>query len=307
MDIGLINYLLLSLYMAAIYAIMTLGLNFQWGMAGLFNIGIAVFFAIGAYTYSILSSPDVVGRLGGFNAPIALSIILAGVISALFSYPIGKICLRFRADYLAISTIGFAEIVHLFIKGQDNITGGVLGIQNVAKPFTIFSYSLSLLLMLGLILAIVFSIYYFSQKHLLSPWGRMMNAVKDDEVLAKSIGKNIEKSKLEVFILGSFIMGISGAMFAALNGSMSPEAINNMVITFLVWIMLILGGSGSNKGALIGSFIIWAIWSGTEIITNMFPSQIAIESKYMRLFLIGLFLQVILQFYPKGLIKNNKL
>jgi len=305
MDPGLLNYLLFIFVLVGIYGLMSLGLNVQWGLAGLFNAGIAGFFAIGAYTSAILTSPEVAGRVGGFGLPILVGWAGAMILSVALAWPIGRVCLRLRSDYLAIATIGVAEIIRLVARSEDWLTGGVRGISGIPRPFGELSYLASQWAYLAIVLTVVVMAYLMIERQLNAPWGRMMRAIRDNEAAAAAMGKRVDKRRLEAFILGSALMGLAGALFVHFNRSITPEAIDPMIVTFLVWIMLILGGSGNNRGALLGALLIWLIWSMSELLTDLLPTEIAIQAKYARMFLIGLALQLVLRFRPEGILAER--
>jgi len=306
--IGLANYAVFMGILIGIYALLSLGLNIQWGFTGLFNAGIAGFFAIGAYTSAILTSTPALGRMGGFEWPIALGWAAAMIVAGLIAWPIGKVCLRFRSDYLAIATIGVAEIIRLIIKSEDWLTGGSRGITGIPRPFGDLPYVQSQLAYLGLVILAVLVVYLLVERQLKAPWGRMMRAIRDNESAAAAMGKQVEARRLQAFIFGSAIMGLAGALFVHFNRSITPEAIDPMIATFLIWIMLILGGSGNNRGAILGAFVIWTIWSVSEMLTDRLPTEIAIQAKYIRIFIIGLMLQLVLRFRPEGILpeEHNK-
>ncbi|MDX5446091.1 MAG: branched-chain amino acid ABC transporter permease [Zoogloeaceae bacterium] len=303
--LGLLHYALFMLVLVGIYGLMALGLNVQWGLTGLFNAGIAGFFAIGAYASAILTSPAVAGRLGGFALPVPVGWLSAMALAALLAWPIGKICLRLRSDYLAIATIGVAEIIRLAIRSEDWLTGGVRGIADVPRPFGELPYLASQFAYLTLVIAAVVIAWLLVERQLRSPWGRMMRAIRDNETAAAAMGKQVESRRLEAFILGSALMGLAGALFVHFNRSITPDAIDPMIVTFLVWIMLILGGSGNNRGALLGALVIWLIWSLSELATDRLPTEVAIQAKYARMFLIGLALQLVLRFRPDGILPEE--
>ncbi len=303
--IGLFNYGVFLLIFIGVYALLALGLNIQWGFAGLFNVGVAGFFAVGAYTSAILTSAPVDGRIGGFELPVAAGWIGAMAMAGLIAWPIGKICLRLRADYLAIATIGVAEIIRLVIKSEDWLTGSARGIANLPRPGGDLEYTTSLLVYLGIVFACLFAAYLLVERQLRAPWGRMMRAIRDNETAARAMGKDVPYRRLEAFIFGACLMGLGGALFAHFNRSITPEAIDPMIATFLIWIMLILGGSGNNRGAILGAAVIWLIWSLSEIATDQLPTEYAIKAKYIRIFLIGLMLQLVLRFRPDGLLPER--
>lgn len=300
--IGLANYAVFMAIFIGIYALLALALNIQWGFTGLFNAGIAGFFAVGAYTSAILTSAEATSRLGGFELPVIIGWLGAMLAAGAIAWPIGKICLRFRSDYLAIATIGIAEIIRLVIKSEGWLTGGARGVNNIPRPFGDLDYFMSQLAYLGLVLAILAAVYFAIERQIHAPWGRMMRGIRDNELAANAMGKNIEKRRLEAFIFGAAIMGLGGALFAHFNRSITPEAIDPMIATFLVWIMLILGGAGNNRGAILGVAVIWIIWSMSEMLTDQLPAEYAIKAKYLRIFVIGLLLQLILRFRPEGIL-----
>ncbi len=300
--IGLLNYAVFMAIFIGIYSLLALGLNIQWGFSGLFNAGIAGFFAVGAYSSAIVTAPESSVHLGGFQMPVVVGWIVAMIAAGLIAWPIGKVCLRFRSDYLAIATIGVAEIIRLIVKSEGWLTGGARGINKVPRPFGDLSYLYSQLAYLALVIAIVFAVYWAIERQISAPWGRMMRGIRDNEDAATAMGKDIKARRLEAFIFGAAIMGLGGALFAHFNRSITPEAIDPMIATFLIWIMLILGGSGNNRGALLGVAVVWIIWSASEFLTDQLPTEYAIQAKYMRVFVIGLLLQLVLRFRPEGIL-----
>lgn len=304
---GILNYFIFLGILTGIYAILALGLNIQWGLSGLFNIGIVGFFAIGAYTFGIVSGRMDDYHIGGYEMPIVFGVIVAMLLSALFAFVIGKVCLHLRSDYLAITTIGLAETIRLFLKTETWLSGGPRGIIGIPRPFSDLAYSESQLAFLALVCTIVLLVYFLLQQQIKSPWGRMMRAIRDNEISARSVGKDIEARHLHAFIFGCILMALSGALFAMLNRSITPEAMDPIHITFLIWVMLILGGSGNNRGALLGALIVTTLWSASELVTDQLPEQIAIQAKYIRAFLVGLILQLILRFRPEGLLPDFRL
>jgi branched-chain amino acid transport system permease protein len=305
--IGLATYGSHLLVFMAIYAILALGLNIQWGFTGLFNAGIAGFFAVGAYASAIVTSAFAEGRVGGFGLPAPVGWVAAMLAAGLIAWPIGEICLRFRSDYLAIATIGVAEIIRLIARSEEWLTGAAAGIANLPRPFAgqggdmaaALTSNLAYLAMVG---GFLLAAYLLVERQLRAPWGRMMRAIRDNETAARAMGKDVEARRLQAFIFGSALMGLGGALFAHYNRSITPEAIDPMVATFLIWIMLILGGSGNNRGALLGVAVVWTIWSMSEILTDQLPPEYAIQAKYLRVFVIGLALQLVLRFRPEGLL-----
>jgi branched-chain amino acid transport system permease protein len=303
MDIlATLNYPVYLAIFVCIYGCLAIGLNVQWGYAGLFNAGVAGFFAVGAYTSAILTSPDVEDRLGGFDLPVPVGIAGAMLMAALVAWPIGKICLRFRGDYLAIVTIGVAEAIRLVARSEDWLTGSTRGVNDVPRPFGSLPYAYSQLAFLALAAAAVVVVYILVERQSVSPWGRMMRAIRDNEDAAAAMGKNVPQRRLQAFVLGAAFMGLGGALYAHLGRSITPEAIDPMISSFLIWIMVILGGSGNNRGVLLGVLVVWVIWSASEFITDLLPTAISLQAKYGRIFVIGLVLQLVLRFRPEGIL-----
>jgi branched-chain amino acid transport system permease protein len=305
--IGLATYAAHLAVFMGIYGILALGLNVQWGFTGLFNAGIAGFFAVGAYASAILTSAYVEGRIGGYGLPTPLGWAGAMLAAGAIAWPIGRICLRLRSDYLAIATIGVAEIIRLVARSEGWLTGAAAGISNLPRPFAgpggdPVAALTSTLSYLAMVAVILLAAYWLVERQLAAPWGRMMRAIRDNETAARAMGKDIEARRLQAFIFGAALMGLGGALFAHYNRSITPEAIDPMVATFLIWIMLILGGSGNNRGALLGVVVVWTIWSTSELLTDMLPAEYAIQAKYLRVFVIGLALQLVLRFRPEGLL-----
>ena len=291
--LGYFLYLMSLLTVGGIYALLALGLNVQWGFAGLFNAGIAGFAAIGAYTYALLTTAESTFHYGGFGLPLFIgelaSMILAGIMAAI----IGFICIRLRADYLAIATIGIAEIIKLIIKNESQITNGPRGINKIPrtwdhiteerfysgvpynwiqdnqdweKLFDVLPYWWWQPVFAATILAIIFFVYLLLERARLSPWGRMMTAIRENEGAASAAGKNVTRRRIEAFILGAIIMGLAGAFLAQHVKLIEPtQTFDPSKMTFLVWVMLIAGGSGNNRGAILGAFLVWFIWSSSEL------------------------------------------
>ncbi len=302
---GLASFLVFFLTLAGIYAIMTLGLNVQWGFSGQFNIGIAGFWAVGSYAAAILTTPESPYHLGGFAWPMLPSALFAAALSALIALLIGLICVNLRTDYLAIATIGIGEIIRLVLKNEEWLTNGVRGIPAIPRPFSGYGRDVQALLFLALVVAAIIVVHALLERARRSPWGRVQRAIRDNEAAARASGKNVLRFRLEAFVLGAAIMGFGGALYAHFAGFISPEAFDPLFATFLVWVMLIAGGSGNNRGAILGAFAIWALWSGTQFLTAYLPIEWAARGGALRVLLVGLLLQVILISRPEGLLPER--
>lgn len=303
MDItSLIHYALFFLSIAGVYAALTLALNLQWGLTGLFNLGVAGFFAVGAYTSAILCSPPSPDFIGGFNMPVVVGVLGAMLFSGLVAILVGLATIRLRTDYLAIATIGIAEIIRIVIKNEEWLTNGVRGIPGIPHPFG----TSNRVVLLVLVLVVVAIIYFLVERARVSPWGRVLRAVRENEDGAIAAGKHVNRYRLEAFAVGSALMGLAGALYAHFIGFVSPEAFKPLYGTFLVWVMLIAGGSGNNRGALIGALGIWIIWSGSQILTDILPAAYATQAGAVRVLLIGVLLQVVLLTRPQGVLPERQ-
>jgi branched-chain amino acid transport system permease protein len=300
---GLVNYGIFFLTLAGIYAILTLGLNIQWGYAGMLNIGVGAFFAVGAYTSAIVTAAPSEAFLGGFDWPILPGMVLAMGVSGILAFLIGLITLPLRSDYLAIATIGIAEIVRLVLKNEAWLTNGVRGIAGIPKPLSWLGTSPWILL--GVVLVLLVGVFWLSDRAYHAPWGRVLRGIREDEAATQAAGKDVLSFRLQAFVLGSMMMGLGGALYAHFVGFISPEAFQPEFATFIVWVMLIAGGSGSTRGAVLGAFVIWGIWSGTELLTNLLPLAWVTRGSALRLLLIGVLLQVILLTRPEGILPER--
>jgi len=299
----LIGYGAFFLTTALIFSLITLGLNLQWGLTGLFNVGLAGFVAIGAYTSALLTTPDDAARLGGFGLPILVGWLGAMIVGGIAAALTGIATLRLKSDYLAITTFGVAVVVQLVALNAQKLTGGPFGIGFIPRPFgglaeTPLLFNLSNLAVVSAVTLIV----YLALEHLSrSPWGRVLKALREDERAAISLGKSARFYRVQAFAVGGAIMALAGALQAHFTGFIAPD--NYLpILTFQVWVMLIVGGSGSNLGAVIGSVLVWGIWAGSGTLTSvLFPPEQQARAASLQIVTIGVMLCVILLIRPNGL------
>ena len=306
--IDLLGYGAFFLSMALTYAIICLGLNVQWGQTGLFNVGVAGFVAIGAYASALLTTPDTPDRLGGFGLPIVAGWIGAALATGLASFLVGALTVRLRADYLAIATFGVAVMVQLCLLNLQGLTGGPFGIGFIPRPFaaTATNPALFAALTLALLLAVVAALYLGLERLLRSPWGRVLRAIREDETAARALGKNADRFRLQAFAIGGAIMGLAGAAQAHFIGFIAPENYQPM-LTFQVWAMLIAGGSGNNRGAILGAIVVWGLWAfSAPAIAALFPPDQQARAAALRIVLIGVGLCAILLVRPRGLLGETR-
>jgi len=407
------NSALLILNMGLISAIMSLGVNLQWGFAGLFNVGVMGFVALGGLATVLISMPPVTeawsagglrtmlglvigvaslwltslaiarlpsgkakilgiiaglivgffafrfvfdggvsaieavnpastGYLGGLGLPILLAWPAGGLLAAGVAWVIGKTALGLRSDYLAIATLGIAEIILAIMKNEDWLARGVKNVIGLPRPvpyevdlqnnpdFVATATDLGMnavtassiyvkLCYAGLFTVVLLLLLWMAQNALRSPWGRMMRAIRDNETSAEAMGKDVTKRHLQIFVLGSAICGIAGAMMTTLDGQLTPAGYQPLRYTFLIWVMVIVGGSGNNFGAVLGGFVIWFFWVQVEPIGGFLMQAITSGMEdasplkqhlissvaHMRLFTMGLILLLVLRFSPKGLIPEK--
>ncbi|TPI11247.1 branched-chain amino acid ABC transporter permease [Mesorhizobium sp. B4-1-3] len=299
----LVGYGAFFLTTALIFSLVTLGLNLQWGLTGLFNVGLAGFVAIGAYTSALLTTPDDPARLGGFGLPILigwLGAMFAGGVAAALT---GIATLRLRSDYLAITTFGVAVVVQLVALNAQKLTGGPFGIGFIPRPFgdlaeTPLLFNLS---NLAIVSAVTLAAYLALEHLTRSPWGRVLKALREDERAAISLGKSARFYRVQAFAVGGAIMALAGALQAHFTGFIAPDNYLS-ILTFQVWVMLIVGGSGSNAGAVAGSVLVWAIWAGSGALTSvLFTPEQQARAASLQIVAIGVMLCVILLVRPKGM------
>ena len=402
----ILNYCLIA-------SIMALGLNIQWGYAGLFNVGLMGFAALGGIAAVLVSmepvpeawaaggagigaglitsiatvvlaimayrrlpkgalkgwgmtgiivlgyflaryffdpavariesvNPAQSGFLGGLGLPIAWSWLVGGLLAAAVAAVIGKVTLGLRSDYLAIATLGISEIIIAVLKNEDWLTRGVKNVNGLPRPVP-FEYDLQQtvwaqewaarfgadlqdftsiyvkLCYAGLSLVILLALFWLAQTAIKSPWGRMMYAIRDNETAAEAMGKHVKGRHLQVFIIGSAVVGLAGAMMTTMDGQFTPTTYNPLRFTFLIWVMVIVGGSGNNLGSILGGFVIWFFWVEAEpmgyALLNFLTSGMAQESSlrahlldsaaHMRLITMGLILLLTVRFRPRGLLPER--
>ena len=287
-------------------------------------------------------NPAHTGYLGGLGLPVIIAWPVGGLFAAGAAWVIGKTALGLRSDYLAIATLGIAEIIIAVLKNEDWLSRGVKNVIGIPRPVP---YEIDLqnnpgfveraagfgfdpvegstlwvkFLYIVLFAAVLLLLLWMSQRALNSPWGRMLRAIRDNEVAAEAMGKDVTARHLQVFILGSAICGIAGAMMTTLDSQLTPGSYQPLRFTFLIWVMVIVGGSGNNFGAVLGGFLMWYLWVMVEPMGLWLMNMITygmndgywlkdhlIESAaHMRLMTMGAVLLLVLRFSPRGLIPEK--
>lgn len=311
------------LALGTMWAILSLGLNVQWGYTGLFNAGVAAFWAIGAYTAALFATgpspydpfgyPRVFGGfdqffpvIAGLHTSILVGFALAILLPALIAFLIAIPTLRLRADYLAIATLGLAEIIRIFLLGMEPLTGGVFGIFSIPRPITFTEVWMTNTVFFGIALGILLSILIVLERMMRSPWGRLLKAVREDEQAVVAMGKDTYVLKLQAFILGAAVMGAAGWVFAHFAARISPDLTFTPLDTFLVWVMVIIGGSGNNRGAVLGGYIIFGLDAALRRSTTLFPAFLEERVFFLRLMVVGILLILLVIYRPQGVMKEPK-
>ena len=301
---GWLSYGSFFLVFASTFAIIVLGLNLQWGFTGLFNVGVAGFVAVGAYTSALLTTPEVAGRWGGFGLPVVIGWLAAMAMTGLAGLVVGALALRLRHDYLAITTFGIAVTIQLVANNATAITGGPFGVQFIPRPMqawlgTGLPWTLAYL---ALALALLGLVYLALEKLVRSPWGRVLRAIREDEDAAASLGKRPFVFRLQSFVLGSMLMGLGGAVYAHFVGYIAPEDFLP-ILTFQLWAMLIVGGSGNNRGAVLGAFVVWTFWAAAgSLLRGWIPQAEQARAAALQVVLIGVLIALMLVLRPRGLL-----
>ena len=268
-------------------------------------------------TQSIVSQH---GFIGGLGLPVWAGWLVGGILAGTVAYFIGHICLGLRSDYLAIATLGVAEIIKAFLKNSDWLTRGTLTVSPLPWPVPGASevgFVMARALYLSVTAVLIAIIFYLLHRAYNGPWGRMMRAIRDNELSSSAMGKDVNQRRLEVFVLGCILMGIGGAALATFNGIFDPNGYLPLNHTFLIWVMVILGGPGNNLGTIFGAVFVYVIWVMSEpvalFILNSIsylgdlwfaweaPSDFSSRALQARVFSIGLIITLVLRYAPKGL------
>jgi len=305
--IGVISYLVFFATVASILAIAVLGLNLEWGNTGLFNGGVVAFFGAGAYGTLILGGPAQPDHLGGFALPYPAALAGGMVIAGLMAWIVGVLTLRLRHDYLAIATFGVAVAFENVMRNAEGLAGGAKGLRGFERPLRAwlgdgFSYNL---LFLIFVLGFLVATYLFLERLIRSPFGRLLRAIREDETAARSLGKTPARVRLTAFVAGSVIMGLAGGLYATFYAFVSPQDVLP-ILTFQIWAMLIVGGAGNNRGAVIGAFLIWGAWTASGWALSRFaPLELQLYTGSIQFVLIGVVIVGMLLWRPQGLLKES--
>lgn len=305
--IGVVSYLVFFATMAGIMAIVTLGLNLHWGYTGLFNGGVVAFFGMGAYGTIILGGPAEAGQFGGFGLPYLIALGGGILAAAALAWVVGLLTLRLRHDYLAISTFGVAVALETLARNAQWLTGGARGMRGFPRPLEDlidgnFAYGLVFLLIVLIALALV---WVGIERLVHSPFGRALRAIREDEVAARALGKNPARLRLWSLVIGAAIMGAGGGLYVSYTAFISPQDLLP-ILTFQIWAMLIVGGAGNNRGAVLGAVLIWGVWTLSGFaLTRLAPAALQIDAGSIQYILIGSLIVAMLIWRPQGLLPER--
>lgn len=305
MDI--LSYLVFFSVVSGIYAIATLGLNLQWGFTGIMNVGVVGFFGVGAYATAFLTGPTYADAFGGFGLPPLLGYLGAMIASGLVALVVGLLTIRLRHDFLAISTFGAAVCIQLVAMNLKPITRGFDGLHSLPRPFAGLAASpvMANAYFLAMVVCIIVAVVWALERMVRSPWGRVLRAIREDEDASAALGKNAFAFRLQTFVMGSMLMGLSGGLYASFTDFISPQDLLP-ILTFQVFVMLIVGGSGNNYGAVLGAVLIWALWTLTEtFLSAVLPTGLKQQVSAIRVVLVGLILVLMLLYRPQGLLPER--
>jgi branched-chain amino acid transport system permease protein len=286
-------YFLDLVVFVGIFGIVALSLNLEFGFAGLANFGKVAFFLIGAYTYALLSQ---------IGIPFSICLIVGALISALFGLLVALPTLRLRADYLAISVLAFGEILRLIVKSEKWLAGGDWG-MSVAPIFPWTGSELIYRLEnIGLVFVCLIICFVVAQLLANSPYGRVVRAIREDEIAAEALGKDRTKYKAQIFMIGSAMAGLAGGLFAQYLQYVVPGMFMPMV-TFTVWIMVLLGGPANNWGALLGAGLVELFDRGANIAKDYLV--LPVDPSSLQYILFGALIIFVLLYRPQGLLKES--
>ena len=291
------NYLIAMAVSAGIYALMALGVNVVWGFGGMVNLGLVGFFAVGAYTSALLTLKA--------HWAIAAGMAAAAIMAALVGAIVAVITVRLRGDYLAIVTLGFAESIRIVASNAIWLTNGTDGLSGIPGPgrgvLSSEVFNLVYLAIVGVIVAIA---YVMNERLRVSPFGRVLRAIRDDEQLASVAGKHVTLFKVKAFVISSAALGLAGALYAHYTSYIAPD-IFVPLFTLYIKLALLAGGLGNNRGAIVGAFAVVFLLESTRFVIPLVPGIAPVQGAAIREFLIAALLLVMLRYRPRGLLPER--
>jgi branched-chain amino acid transport system permease protein len=292
-------YLIAIATSAGFYLLLALALNLQWGLTGLVNFGVAGLYALGAYASALATE-----RLG---LPFLLALPMAALVGALAALMLAALSARLSGDYLAIVTLGFAELIRLIAMNEDWLTRGPRGLAIATRPLpeglTREAAAIGYLL---LVLAVVAIAFWALERIRRAPMGRVLRAIREDALVPATLGRDVQAFRLRAFAIGGALMGVAGSLYAHWVLSITPDHFQTPV-TIITWMAVVIGGAGNNRGLVLGAFLVVGIVEGTRFLGGVLPGLDAERLSALRIVLIGVLLILAIRFRPQGLIAEQPL
>ena len=297
------------LQLGAIYALLAVSMNLCNGFTGLFSLGQAGFMTLGAYTYAILTIPleqhasvyqYFNGGVVNVCLPPIVGVIAAGLVAVVFAWLVGKPCLRLKSDYLAIATLGFAEILRALI--QWDVLGPVTNASNILKKFPKFDSILTPVIISAFCIFLIVLLIN-------SSYGRAFKAIREDEIAAEAMGINLAKTKMQAFLTSSFFAGIGGALLAMFQASVQARSFTS-AMTYEILLIVVIGGIGSVTGSIIGSFLYIAASEWWLRFLDDSQTYLGVNIPFMRggfrMVVFSVVIMLIVLFYRQGIMGTKE-
>ncbi|WP_324717194.1 branched-chain amino acid ABC transporter permease [Carboxydochorda subterranea] len=337
---GILAYLVSFAVSGGIFALLALGLNVHWGYTGLFNVGVAGFFAVGAFSAALFTTAMPEGPLAlysrqafGLEWPFLGGVVAAVVVCGCVAYLVGLPTLRLKDEYFAVASIGMAEVIRLVFQNERWLANGPQPLRGIPRPLHCLveeptcpwlpagmarlvqaleprDYPYVYLLIVSLFVA---AAYVAIERAIRSPWGRVLRAIRDEEAAAAMSGKDVRRFKMQALVVGAGIMGAGGALYAHYMSSIDYGHFTPLYGTFLIWVMVMLGGSGNNRGAILGAFVVWGVWAGTAFLSDWvapalgaIAPELPARAPYLRYLAVALLLEAVLLWRPEGLLGEER-
>jgi len=296
----MISFLVLMGIVVCFSAILALALNFQWGLGGMVNFGLTGFYALGAYASALLMLKT------GANTFVATlgAIAVVAAVCALVAF----ITLRVtEEDYFAIVTLGVGEMLRLMALNEDWLTKGALGLTGIPRPLgTVIAPEYYQYFLLGLSFALLLGTLWFLNVIARSPFGRLVRAVREDDVVAATLGKNVLWARVRIFAIGGGIIGLAGSMHSFYYQYVDPTQFTNIVIAYAL-MAVIAGGRGAHQGAIWGAAVVMVLLEGSRFLKDVIPGVDSDQLAAIRIIIIGVGLLLLLIYRPQWFMREYRL
>lgn len=291
------SYLVAILTVAGIYTILALALNLQFGLTGLINFGVVGFYGLGAYASGISTET--------FHMPFVGGLVVAMIVGSIGGAFVALLSLRLSGDFLAIVTLGFAEAIRLVFNNEDWLTRGPSGFSIMTRPVIAgLSRQGNACFVLGVIALAALVVFLLMWRLAWTPYGRVLRAIREDDLVPATLGKNILVYRLQAFVLGSAIMAGAGSLYAHYVQTITPDNFTTPV-AILVWMSVIVGGAGNMIGSVVGALAVVFIYEGTRFIGPWLTMLDAEQVSALRFIIIGVALIVMIRFRPEGILPET--